>query len=178
MTLKELQGDVKELQGDVDELKMVSSDTLLMKIPEVSREEWEAGAKPYFREARQVAITLQTELSPIENLIEEAASKIEDQDLSGARSLLADVLGQLEQSESDENLTSWVSASSVACRVKDDAFCDQIVGQGANRLRAVGLHDAAAMMEDCPRISREFGSEVCKTFSIGLVHSINSSLGD
>ena len=168
----------EESQGKGDELKMVSSDTLLMKIPEVSQEEWEAAAKPYFREARQVAIRLQTELSPIENLIEEAASQVEAQDLSGARSLLADALGQLEQTESSESLTSWVSALSVACLVNDDALCGQIVGQGANRLRIVGLNDAAAMMEDCPRISREFGPEVCKTFSIGLVHHVNSYLGD
>ncbi len=34
---------------------MAPADSCLMKIPEVSQEEWEAAAKPYFKEAEEVA---------------------------------------------------------------------------------------------------------------------------
>ena len=42
-----------EPQTEHNDLQMVSTDSLLMKIPQVTREEWEAASKQYFKEAAQ-----------------------------------------------------------------------------------------------------------------------------
>ena len=164
----------KDSQGN--ELVMVSADSYVMRLPEITLDEYRAAAKPYYDQARQVSLKLQAELSVGEKLIEEADHELVAQNLSGVRILLTNAVGQLQQADSPENLTGFVRALRVACLANDKELCSNIIDVGAERLRTVGLDDEAALMEGFPRIIEQLDPKESEIYSIGLMQRVNDSL--
>ena len=167
-----------EPQAERNDLKMVSPDSLLMKVPQVTREEWEAASKTYFNEAQQIALHLRVPSSPAEGLIEEADAEAQAGNFRLAKTMLVDAIGQLQKGDSPDSWYGWVRAIVVAERVSDQELSGSIVHQGGVQLRHLGLETAAQMLETCPRIAEEFGPAASRAFCLGLMYSANSLIND
>ncbi len=167
-----------EPQDERNDMQMVSPDSLLMKVPQVTREEWEAASRPYFNEAQQIAFSLRAPSSPAEGLIEEADAEAQAGNFPLVKTLLVDAIGQLQKDDSPDCVHGWVRAMVVAERVSDQALSGEIVQQGVLKLRHLGLETAAEMLEAYPRIAEEFGRAASRAFGLGLMYSANSLIND